>query len=301
MPSGYSVSVWLMFFYIYCFFGWCIESTYVSVFCEHRWVNRGFLTGPMLPLYGSGALVILLSTLPVRDNPALTGLVGMAASTLLEYVTGVTMEAVFKVRYWDYSKHRFNFQGHICLSSSLAWGLLSVLLVEVVQKPVAELVMMIDASVRRLAVLGISVVFTVDATHSVITAIDLKRLLAWLDGARSEMEKIQARMEAIEGQLAEEYHLRRDQLQEGLRARRNELTDGIRQRGGQLADSVKARQEQLQQEMESLKEKQELFRRWAAERFSPDKRRLLRGNPDALSHSYREALNHLREWMKRGQ
>ena len=94
--GDYTLSTWLMFFYIYCVFGWCFESTYVSVFCEHRFVNRGFLTGPMLPLYGCGALTILLATLPVRDNIWLTGLVGMAACTLLEYITGVAMEAIFK-------------------------------------------------------------------------------------------------------------------------------------------------------------------------------------------------------------
>ena len=136
MINGFPISQWMLVFYIYCFFGWCFESTYVSVFCLHRWVNRGFLTGPALPLYGSGALVILLATSPVRGSVWLTGLVGMAACTLLEYVTGVAMEAIFKVRYWDYSDKRFNFQGHICLQSSLAWGVLSVLVVNVIHPPI---------------------------------------------------------------------------------------------------------------------------------------------------------------------
>ena len=306
MLGDYPISVWLMFFYVYCFFGWCFETTYVSVFCEHRFVNRGFLFGPWLPLYGSGALVILLATLPVRENVWLTALVGMAAATLLEYVTGVAMEAIFKVRYWDYSKHRFNFQGHICLQSSLAWGVLSALLVNVIHRPIEGLVMLIEPRTRQLIVLGVSVLFSADVTRSVITAIDLSRLLKWLDGAREEMRRLQARMEDVEDLLAEEYHLRRDQLYEGLKTRRDELADGIRQRGEQLAGGVKARgeqlsdsyhlrREQLQQELNSLRERQELLRRWAAERFSADKRRLLRGNPDALSRTYRDAMNHLKE------
>ncbi|MBQ8953611.1 MAG: hypothetical protein IJ048_05810, partial [Clostridia bacterium] len=265
MLGDYPISVWLMFFYVYCVFGWCFETTYVSVFCEHRFVNRGFLFGPWLPLYGSGALVILVSTLPVRDNVWLTALVGMAAATLLEYVTGVAMEALFKVRYWDYSKHRFNFQGHICLQSSLAWGALSALLVKVVHRPVEDMVLLIDPHARQLIVLGASVLFTADATRSTITAIDLRRLLIWLDGAREDMKKLQARAEAVEAQLMEDYHLRRDQLAEGLKTRRDELSGGLRQRGEQLADGVKARGEQvsesyrlglerLQDELDSLRE-----------------------------------------------
>ncbi len=308
--GDYPISVWLMFFFIYCVFGWCFETTYVSVFCEHRFVNRGFLFGPWLPLYGSGALVILLATLPVRDNIWLTALVGMTAATLLEYLTGVTMEAIFKVRYWDYSQHRFNFQGRICLQSSLAWAVLSVLLVDVVQKPVEELVLLIEPRTRQMIVLGVSVLFSADVTRSVTTAIDLRRLLVWLDGAKDEMKKIQARAEALESQLADEYHLRRDQLHEGLKTRRDEITNGIRQRGGQIADGVKARGEQLtdgyrarleqlQTELGSLREREALLRSWVSDRLGPDKRRLLRGNPDALSRRYQDALEHVKEWLKR--
>ena len=308
--GDYTLSTWLMFFYIYCVFGWCFESTYVSVFCEHRFVNRGFLTGPMLPLYGCGALTILLATLPVRDNIWLTGLVGMAACTLLEYITGVAMEAIFKVRYWDYSDQRFNFQGHICLSSSIALGVLSVVLVNVVQRPVADLVMMLEARTRQLIVLGVSVVFSVDVTHAVITALDLRRLLVMLDAARDEMKKLQSRIETVEGQMVEIYHVRRDQLTESFKTRRDAITDSIRQRGEQLQEGVKAKQEQLtdsyrqgleqlQQELGSLREKQAMLMGWASERFSPAKRRLLRGNPGALSRTYQDAMERLREWMKK--
>ena len=286
--GGYSFGTWLMFFYIYCFIGWCIESTYVSVFCEHRWVNRGFLFGPMLPIYGSGALTILLSTLPVRDNILLTGLVGMLTATALEYLTGVVMEAIFKVRYWDYSKHRFNLQGHICLSSSLSWGVLSVLLVYVVHKPVEELVSMIDPQVRKIALMAISVLFIVDVTRSISAALDLKHLLAWLDDARGEMKKMQARMEEIEAQLAKEIRQRGEQLQESVKAHQE-----------QLADGYQLKREQLQQELNNLKAHQELLKEWTAQRFGPDKRGLLRRNPGALSRHYKEALERLRDWQKR--
>ena len=116
----YTAIQWLFFFYFYCFFGWCFESTYVSI-KSRKLVNRGFMRGPFLPLYGSGAIMMLVVSMPFQDNLVLVYIAGCIGATVLEYVTGVIMEALFKVRYWDYSKNKFNFQGHICLGSSLAW------------------------------------------------------------------------------------------------------------------------------------------------------------------------------------
>lgn len=123
----YSPEQWVFLFYIYCFFGWCFESVYVSLLQRH-WVNRGFLRAPLLPIYGSGALCILLVCLPVRDNPFAVFVLGVIFPTLLEYATGYVMELLFHMRYWDYTGKKGNINGYICLQSSIAWGFLSRLL-----------------------------------------------------------------------------------------------------------------------------------------------------------------------------
>ena len=122
MVYAYNVTQWLLFFYLYSFVGWVWESCYVSV-KKGRWVNRGFLNGPFLPIYGFGAVTILISTMSVRDSVPLIFLLGMLGATVLEYVTGACMERMFHVRYWDYSNQKLNLNGHICLTSSLAWGI----------------------------------------------------------------------------------------------------------------------------------------------------------------------------------
>jgi len=142
----YTAIQWLFFFYFYCFFGWCFESTYVSI-KSRKLVNRGFMRGPFLPLYGSGAIMMLVVSMPFQDNLVLVYIAGCIGATVLEYVTGVTMEALFKVRYWDYSKNKFNFQGHICLGSSLAWGGLTILMTEFIHKPIEHLVLSIPDSI----------------------------------------------------------------------------------------------------------------------------------------------------------
>lgn len=89
----------LLYFFFYSFVGWIWESSYVSILTK-RLTNRGFLTGPMLPIYGIGAVVMLCATYPVQSSDVGIFLLGLIAATMLEYVTGVVMEALFQVRYW---------------------------------------------------------------------------------------------------------------------------------------------------------------------------------------------------------
>jgi len=105
------------------------------------------MRGPFLPLYGSGAIMMLVVSMPFQDNLVMVYIAGCIGATVLEYVTGVTMEALFKVRYWDYSKNKFNFQGHICLGASLAWGGLTILMTEFIHKPIEHLVLSIPDSI----------------------------------------------------------------------------------------------------------------------------------------------------------
>ena len=84
----YGMVQWILFFYIYCFFGWCFESAYMSI-CEKRLVNRGVMKGRFLPIYGSGAILLLFVTMPFRDNYALMYISGAVSATVLEYLISV--------------------------------------------------------------------------------------------------------------------------------------------------------------------------------------------------------------------
>ena len=131
---------WLSFFYIYCFFGWIFESTYVSL-KQHRFVNRGFLRLPMLPLYGTGAVMMLWVSLPFKSSLVMVYISGVIGATILEYVTGWGMERLFKMKYWDYSNQPFNLHGYICLSSSIAWGFLTIFMTHLIHKPIERTVL----------------------------------------------------------------------------------------------------------------------------------------------------------------
>ena len=176
----YTFSTWLFFFYFYCFLGWIWETCYVSVL-KAKWVNRGFMRGPFLPIYGSGAIVVLIFTLPFRTNPGLVFVVGMASATILEYFTGAAMEQMFHVRYWDYSNQRLNLNGHICVTSSLAWGMFSVILTLYGHTPVERLVSCMNINVLEAIVFVLTVYISIDMAESVREAINLKEVLLSLE------------------------------------------------------------------------------------------------------------------------
>lgn len=267
----YQLTQWLLFFFIYSFVGWLWESCYVSVKKRH-WVNRGFLHGPMLPIYGSGALVILISTIGVRENPWLIFLMGMIAATILEYITGAVMERLFHVRYWDYSNQKLNLNGYICASSSLCWGAFSVLLVRVVHVPVEQAVLDIPVLVTDAAAFILTVVASVDLTQSFNEAMDMKRILLQLEESREQIRKMQEKLKAASEEKLADY-----------RHRSNEIVQEYRRRAAELAEF----KESIAREFSRMSSR--------TDRNYLHIAGLLRRNPTATSKRFADALKELRD------
>lgn len=209
----YTVAQWLLYFFIYCFIGWCFESTYVSL-KKRRFVNRGFLMGPFLPIYGSGAVMMLVVSSPFQDNVISTYFAGMIGATALEYITGVVMEALFKVRYWDYSNQPFNFRGYICLSSSLAWGAFTVLLTRWIHKPIERMVMALPDLAVLIIVSVVGILILLDLISSVKAALDLRAVLYKMEKAKQEMELLKRRLDVVIAIANEENEQRKEQQKE---------------------------------------------------------------------------------------
>jgi len=193
---------WLAFFYLYCFFGWIFESTYVSL-KKKKFVNRGFLRLPMLPLYGSGAVMMLWVSLPVHDNLLLVYISGFIAATALEYVTGAVMERLFKVRYWDYSNQPFQLNGYICLSSSIAWGFLTIFMTDVIHEPIARAVLAVSPVVLITCDFVISVLFTADIYESTKAALALGHTLEAMTKLKADIETLQSHIELLREEAIE--------------------------------------------------------------------------------------------------
>ena len=268
----YSVIQWLFFFYFYCFCGWCFESAYVSV-RRRKLTNRGFMRGPFLPIYGSGAIMMLVVSMPFRDNIFLTYLAGCVGATALEYVTGVVMEALFKVRYWDYSNQKFNFQGHICLSSTLVWGVFTVVLTRFIHVPVERMVLAIPSKVLTVVTLILTAGIFSDFALSFKAAIDLRNLLDKMDQVKEEIFHIQKRLNTLLEQMEEEVASRREAFAENIREELAEL---------------KAKSSFLQER-----------RNHAAGLLDVFQKNMIRSNPGMTSVKYKESLEELKEKLEK--
>ena len=198
----YTQSQWILFFFIYATLGWIWECCYVSV-KQKEWINRGFLHGPILPIYGFGAIILLWLTLPFRNNLMHVYILGLIGATLLEYVTGAAMERLFGVRYWDYSNQPYNFKGYICLSSSIAWGGFTLLMTEVLH-PVIEVMLL---SIPHYLLEPISSIFlftfAVDTTISVQSALDMKGLMKKLAENNVALETVKNQLDTVAEDIEE--------------------------------------------------------------------------------------------------
>ena len=196
MEIFYTEIQWIFFFYLYSFLGWCYESIYVSL-KQKRLVNRGFLRGPFLPLYGCGAIMMLVVSIPFSDNIIFTFLAGCIGASILEYITGITMEGLFKVRYWDYTNRKFNFQGHICLAATIVWGVFTVLLTNFIHKPVENMVLSMPYIAIKIITAGLTIFIVSDFTLSFKTALDLREVLVKMDKIKQELARMQRRLDVI--------------------------------------------------------------------------------------------------------
>ena len=210
---------WLFLFYLYSFAGWCWETLYVSIL-EKRFVNRGFMRGPFLPLYGTCGIMMLIVSRPYYDNIFLLYIAGCIGATAIELFTGVLMEALFKVRYWTYSHKKFNFKGYICLESSLFWGVPTVVFTHYLQLPIEKMMMMIPYRALSIVTILLTAYISFDFAVAFRTAIELRDVLIYMEKAKAEMEKMQKRLEVLISTKGEE-------VKEGIGSRLDVLTSTL--------------------------------------------------------------------------
>ncbi len=186
---SYLIREWILFFIIYSFLGWIIESTIVS-FSSKRLINRGMLRGPVLPIYGFGAVSILLLTVGYKDNIFQVFINGMIAATILEYIAGTLIEMTLKMKYWDYSYAKIQFQGKICLKSSLFWGVLSVVLTYTVHIFVEAFVKSFAQETQLVFANLIAIIYLTDAVISIREAINITKVLTKLTEIKAEADRL---------------------------------------------------------------------------------------------------------------
>lgn len=200
----------LAYFIIYSVLGWIIESIYRSI-CERKIINTGFLKGPFCPIYGIGAVIMILFLQRFSFNIFLLFIISMLVLTLWEYIVAIILEKTFHIKYWDYSKNKFNFQGRICLLNSIYWGILGVVFIRIIHPFIESKILLIPELALQISVSIIIVIVLADAINTIIRVKNLRTTLEKIEKLNIQIkEKIQ---ELKEQKFDDEKHIHID-LQE---------------------------------------------------------------------------------------
>lgn len=159
----------ILYFFVYGFLGWCTEVIFAA-FKQHRFVNRGFLNGPICPIYGVGVTLVIACLKAFQSNLLLLYISSVILVTVLEGVTGWAMDKLFHNKWWDYSKLPFNIGGYVCLLFSLIWGVACVFIVYFVHPLIHQVLSLIPhtAGIALIAILGIALLSDMIVTTSAI-------------------------------------------------------------------------------------------------------------------------------------
>ena len=175
----YQIFELLTYFVIYSFAGWVMESIFRSIL-ERKLINTGFLKGPFCPIYGIGAIIIYVFLSGFKENILLLFLAGFIVLSVWEYIVGMLLEKIFHTKYWDYSDHKFNIQGRVCLTNSIYWGILGVVFIHYIHPFVVSKLQLIDSIYLEVAIYCSLILITTDA---IITIVKMKNLSATLENS----------------------------------------------------------------------------------------------------------------------
>ena len=267
---------------IYSIIGWVYESTICSI-GQRKLINRGFLNGPYCPIYGTGAVLVLL-VLGRIQNPVLLFFAGAVLTCSLEYLTSWLMEKLFHARWWDYSKRKFNIGGRVCLIGAVVFGAFSVVLILVLHPWVKSL----TDRLTDTALTWICAILLVGIVSDLIVTV--KGLLG---------------THAVFAEYAVLLQQKRRELSEKLRLGAEEGRERIRERGSEelakLREAAELGVEEREKIRRTTEEERERFYAKLQMRLNAQQRRTINSFPQWKLTRNNEVLDGLREAMEKAR
>lgn len=255
----------ILWFFVYGFFGWCTEVAFAAA-KERTFVNRGFLNGPICPIYGFGVVAVVGLLSPYKSNLILLYVTSIIVVTALEWVTGFVLEKIFHNKWWDYSGMPLNLNGYVCLLFSLIWGVACVIIVRWIHPVIEKGVHMLPKWFGIILIVVLSIAACADLYVTV-----------------SKILKINRRLEKME-EIAAELHKISDEIGENIYKDVIEAMERSEEASGELKERVH--------------ELHEKYHRLADMNIKAGKR-LLKAFPKMQSKRYKQALQDLQNYLKK--
>lgn len=257
-------TAWVIF--IYSFLGWCAEVVFAA--CRRGiFVNRGFLNGPVCPIYGFGVALVLWLLEPVENNFWLLFLGSMVLTTALEFFIGFIMECFFHDKWWDYSKNPFNIKGYVCLEFSLIWGFACVLVVDVLHPMIQKLIDAIPVNLGWWLIWIFAALMAADAIITLVELLklpkrfkaveELERMMTAVSDTVGEKvlyegyDRVKERREAFDERHPELHEMEQETIKDVLE-KRSEINNTLREREDARKERITQYRDELEQRISEV-------------------------------------------------
>lgn len=262
----------ILCFFIYGFLGWCTEVAFAAG-KEQRFVNRGFLNGPICPIYGVGVVAVVVLLEPYENNLFILYVASIIVVTALEWVTGFILEKLFHSKWWDYSNMPLNLNGYVCLLFSLIWGVVCVAIVKWIHPFIFKGVKILPVWFGTILLVLLGIGMLADLYVTVTNILQMNRHLARMEEIAAELRKISDELGANISENVLEAMEKKEDIAEDMQ---------------EYSEELKERAEELREKYRDIKFKN-----------ARSVRRILRAFPRMKSRKHSEAMDDLREYLKR--
>ena len=311
---GFTLYQILAYFLVYSCLGWCLEVVYAAA-TTGQIVNRGFLNGPVCPIYGFGMVIVLFVLTPFARSTLALYIGGVILPSALELVGGWALYKLYHTRWWDYSDKPFNIGGYICLEFSLLWGVGTLVMMKAIHPTIAGLVELVPPFIGFILMCFLYAVYAADVVVTVVAASDLARELDALENVADSIHAVSDAMTEILGTTAMEADQKLDENRLQFKLAAAEARDAARRaseisrlNAAEAAKAVKlaakgtaertAELLQLEQLAEELTARSEELRERTRRTAHFGKGRMLRAYPRLRHGTKQLTLDELRERLK---
>lgn len=193
----YQISLWFLSFILFSLFGYIAEMT-MCIIVDRKITNRGFLCGPIIPIYGVGSLFLIVLLDRFKSNPVLVFLLGILITTVLEYITSYALEKIFHNRWWDYKDNKFNINGRICLLNSSLFGIGALVIIYFANPFFHSFLIQINKTALIIISVICFIIFVLDVIYSCIVAYNLRNQIIIFSELKNEkLARIPGMLEAL--------------------------------------------------------------------------------------------------------
>ena len=320
MPVSFYEAMWI--FLIYAFLGWVVEVAFAA--CRsHSFINRGFINGPLCPVYGCGVLAVVVILYPLHHNLFLLFLCSFVLVSAIEFLTGFLLEKLFHNKWWDYSERKFNICGYICPLFSILWGLGCVFVLKVFHPIAYRGICLLPQLPGAIMLTVLCLVFAVDLAITVATILQFNERLRLLDEIAGKIKVISDELGeniyegvtvavekggelkeniyegmtvAVEkgGELRESFDIKATEFKESIDIKAAEFKESMDIKSAEFKGNMGAKAAEIKNALLEKKSErsrlQQQYNRLLSENVNFGMKRIMRAFPRMKSDAYQETL-----------